>query len=218
MGKRGVACTVCAHERRHQIEIGLVHRVPSRVLAKRFELSHHSVLRHARNHLTPQLRAALLAAQKPTEIDLDALRVSESEGLLSQLVAQRARLQSHGELALDLGDVRGCVAVEGAITNNLALVGKLLGMLATHHNVTHTSILISSDYLRLRATLLAALRPFPDAARAVGAALHAIEAEAAQDITARAGKPPVLIEHAPSQHQCDAPAAPPPRPIPPPPC
>jgi hypothetical protein len=175
--------------------------VPHRVLGKRFELSHDSIGRHARAHLTPQIRAAILSAQKPSAIDLEALQASESEGLLAQLVAQRARLQSHGELALDLGDVRGCVAVESAVTANLTLVAKLLGQLVQHHSVTHASILISADYLRLRSTLIAALKPYPDAARAVGAALHRLESEAATDITSRSHGPrngsptaPMLIE------------------------
>jgi hypothetical protein len=43
--------------------------------------------------------AAILAAQKPSEVDLEALQASESAGLLAQLV-QRARLQQQGELAL----------------------------------------------------------------------------------------------------------------------
>lgn len=143
------------------------------------------------------MRAALLAAQKPSEIDLDALRASESEGLLSQLIAQRARLQGHVELAAQLGDVRGCVAAEGAITSNLQLVAKLLGQLVQHHDVRHTSLLISPDYLRLRQTLVEALRPYPEAARAVGAALHRLESEAADDITSGSRKPVALvIEHA----------------------
>jgi len=60
--------------------------------------------------------------------------------------------------------------------------------------------LISEDYLRVRAALVAALRPFPEAARAVGAALHRLEAGAATDITAAASKgrarpEPLTIEH-----------------------
>src|SRR6185312_16698955 len=101
----------------------------------------------------------LLSAQRPTAIDLEALRVSESEGLLHQLVAQRARLQQHAELAGQLGDVRGAISAEGAITGNLALVGKLLGQLSVTHHVKHTSLLISPDYLRLRQALVTALRP-----------------------------------------------------------
>ena len=73
-----------------------------------------------------------------------------------------------------------------------------------HHDVRHTSILISPDYLRLRSTLVDALRPFPDAMRAVGAALHRMESDAAKDITAaaaskgRARPEPVLLEHVPT--------------------
>jgi hypothetical protein len=213
MGKVGRLCTVCQSAHRHQVDIGLTHRVPARVLAARFTLSRDAIHRHAKSHLSPVQRASILAHKKPQAIDLDALRVSESEGLLSALVGQRARLQGHAEAAADQGDARAAVSAEGAITANLTLVAKLLGQLAVQHNVTHTSILISADYLALRAALVDALRPFPEAARAVGAALVRLEASAAETITAaaRARQPapePRLIEHEPT---------PPVRPLPPPP-
>jgi hypothetical protein len=77
-------------------------------------------------------------------------------------------------------------------------VAKLLGQLVQHHDVRHTSILVSPDYLRLRATLIDALRTFTEAARAVGAALHRLESEAAKDITAAAtkGRAPAVLEQA----------------------
>ena len=80
--------------------------------------------------------------------------------------------------------MKAAVAVERAITDNLNLVSKLLGMIVQRHDVRTTSILVSADYLKLRAVIVAALRPYPDAARAVGAALADIEAEAAQAICA----------------------------------
>jgi hypothetical protein len=218
VGKTGPKCTVCASEHRHRIEIGLVSGCSARFLADKFGLSKDSISRHQANHLTPAIRAGILAARKPSEIDLEALRADESAGLISQLVSQRARLHQHGDVAMSLGDVRACVSVESAITANLTLVGRLLGQLAVQHSVTHTSVLISQDWLRVRAALVAALRPFPEAARAVGAALHRLEAEAAKDITAaasrgRARPEPALIEHE------AAPPAPPPPPCPvPPPC
>lgn len=166
--------------------------MPVRALAARFDVSPDAVHRHGRNHLPPQLRAAILAAQKPTEIDLEQLQRNESEGLLSQLVAQRARLQQHAELALELGDARGAVSAETAITANLTLVGKLLGTLVQRHEVRHHAILLSADYIQLRQAIVQALQPFPEAARAVGAALHQLELEAAKDITG--AKRPVLLE------------------------
>jgi hypothetical protein len=114
------------------------------------------------------------------------------------LVTQRARLQTHSEMASELGDVRSAVACERAITTNLELVGKLLGQLVQRHEVRSTSLLISPDYLALRAALVTALQPFPEAARAVAAALHVLESKAASDITANAAKgKPLLIEAKP---------------------
>ena len=50
--------------------------------------------------------------------------------------------------------------------------------------------MVSDDYLRLRQTLIMALRPFPEARRAVAAELHRIEDEIAQGVlTAAAGRP-----------------------------
>ncbi len=142
------------------IEVALTHKVPARAIASRFGVSKDAVQRHGADHLSPVMRAAILAHQKPQPIDLEQLGV-ESEGLLAQLVTQRARLQTHSELAASMGDVRGAVAAENAITSNLSLVGKLLGQLVSRHDVRHTSILVSPDYLKLRAVLTAALPPVP---------------------------------------------------------
>jgi hypothetical protein len=196
---RGRACTICQHERRHQIELALVHRVSCRILAARFEVSRDALRRHRRNHLSPQHAAALLAAQKPTDIDLEALQASESEGLLAQLVAQRARLQTYAEQALELGDTKAAVAVERSVIANLELVAKLLGQLVQHHEVRSTSILISADYLALRQAIVTALLPYPEAARAVGAALHALESQAASTIKADAAAGKRLLLESPAE-------------------
>lgn len=197
-------CSICRHDKRHAIEVGLVYGTSHRVLAARYDCSPDAVQRHQK-HLSPQVKAAILTNRKPTEVDLEKLRVSEAEGLLSQLITQRARLQQHADFALSVGNTAGAVAAERTILSNLETTGKLLGSLAVHHQVTHTSVLVSADYLRLRQTLITTLRPFPDAARAVGAALAALEADAARDITARAtvstrAAPPAatprVIEHA----------------------
>ena len=115
-----------------------------RVLAQRFEVSPDALHRHRHKHLTPTMAAAILAAQQPSVVDLKALQRNEAEGLLSQLVVQRARLQQQSDLALELGNASGAIAAERAITSNLELVAKLLGTLMQRHEVTRTSILISA--------------------------------------------------------------------------
>jgi hypothetical protein len=132
-------------------------------------------------------------AQAPTSVDLEALERSESEGLLCQLVAQRARLQAHIELASQIGDARLAIMAESRITQNLELVAKLLGQLVNRHETTHTSILLSPDYIRLRQILVETLRPYPEIAAKVAAALHATEQDAAKTISE--SKRPLVIDH-----------------------
>src|SRR3954471_8884330 len=81
--------------------VGLAHGIAHNALARRFGLHADAIGRHAANHVSPAVEAAILTAQAPSSIDLDKLQASESEGLLNQLVHQRARLQQ----AIDFGDV-----------------------------------------------------------------------------------------------------------------
>jgi hypothetical protein len=194
-GKAGI-CSVCNHPKRREMEVGLVCLIPLSVLAARYDISRDSLHRHKRDHLTATQKAAILSAIKPSAVDLEELQRSESEGLLGQLLAQRATLQQYSAAAFEAGNLTAAIQAERAVTGTLELTSKLLGMLVQRHEVTHASILISGDYIALRSALLTALKPYPDAARAVGHALHELETRAASAIRERAadGKRP-LIEH-----------------------
>ena len=61
MGKPGNKCPVCSHRDLAAINLGLARGVSCPALAKRFELSKDALNRHARAHLTPQMRARLIA-------------------------------------------------------------------------------------------------------------------------------------------------------------
>jgi hypothetical protein len=139
---------------------------------QKFGFSPDAVERHSNRHLLPQQRAAILSAQNPSGIDLEALRVSESEGLLSHVLTQRARLNC------------AAVSVEAAVTSNLQLSARLLGQLTTVVDHRHSSLLLSPDYIKLRSTLVDVLRALPAAARDVAAALHRLERDAAETIAA----------------------------------
>ena len=170
-------------------------RVPVRVLSQRFGVTKDALHRHRKLHLSPQTRAALLTAMKPSDIDVEQLRRSESEGLLGSLIAQRARLAMLSEMCFEQGELHAATSVEARITQSLELTSRLLGMIIQHHEVRSTSVLLTADYLKLRGTIISALRPFPEAARAVGAALAALETEAAKDIIS--SKRPILLEASP---------------------
>jgi hypothetical protein len=194
-------CTICHHPTRHAVELALVHRTPLRVIADRYDVSKDALYRHRKLHLTAAMRAALLTASKPIDAtELARLQKSESENMLATLQAQRARLLITSDLSVSWGNIPTMIAAERAITSNLELTSKLLGMLVQRHEVEHVNLLVSPSYLELRHALVTALRPHPAAAADVARVLHELEAKAAVDIRARAvsgnGK---LIEHRPEE-------------------
>ena len=172
MGQR---CTICDHPQRALIEMGLARKVPGRALARKFGVSEAAISRHRKNHMPPQLMAALMAGAKPTEIDLEELRKSESEGLLQHMVAQRGRLYRLADEAREMGDVRGAVQAERAITDTLEFGAKLLGELVSHSSITTNTLIVSPEYAQLRSALVRALGPYPDARRAVAKVLRDVE-------------------------------------------
>jgi hypothetical protein len=132
-GKPGSACGICVHPQRHLIELAMMHRVPVRVLARRFpDVGHDCFFRHRRNHMPPQLKAALLAAVHPTEVDLEQLERSESEGLLGSLVSQRAASRSRHDIEMSQIGVRvsACQLHRGRTSvvkaRSIIVVGKTL--------------------------------------------------------------------------------------------
>jgi hypothetical protein len=182
MGKHGPQCHVCKHRERAAIDLALARGVSPGALARRYGVGSDSLYRHSRNHLAAQLRAKLIAGPD-LDIDLERLRETESQSLLMNLVALRRRLFHSFDVAEENGDSHMVSRIAAQLHRNMELVGKLLGDL----NVGHTSVtnvLIQPQYVELRVGLVNALRPFPEAARAVASVLHQIEGKAATDMAA----------------------------------
>ena len=96
--------------------------------------------------------------------------------------------------AMEIGDHAKVALLAGRILQTVELAGKYLGEFAQHQIRTTVSVLIQPEYLEMRAALVSALAPYPDARRAVTAALHAIEARST-DPNRLTG--PATIEHLP---------------------
>ncbi len=194
-GRQGPGgCAVCRHEKRHPIDLALTYGDSARSVAERFDLHYDAVVRHKNSHLSASQRAALLTAAKPSEIDVEALTKSESQGLLAHLIAMRSRLAAHARAAAEIGDIKGAVAAERVTLTDLELTARLVGQLIQRSEVTHVSLTLTPAYLRLRDALIRVLRPHPQIAAAVAAELHKIESDEGAEITARA-KPVAMIEH-----------------------
>jgi len=171
---KGRACTICEHPSRASLELGVANRVPVRTLSRRFGVSPDAVHRHKHRHMAPQLIAQLMVRGKVSEIDLEKLRITESEGLLHHLVAVRGRLYAALDQSEDLGDYLNTARVSATLLKNLELTAKLLGELHTGAQVTQ-NILVLPEYHGLRTAILQALKGHPEARNAVVAALHTFE-------------------------------------------
>jgi hypothetical protein len=171
--------SITRHPDRAQIERDLAIGLPLRRLARKYGLSKDALCRY-RKKLPPQLRAAMLAQSLRPEVDLEKLRTVESEGLLVNLAAQRAKLLLWQDAAASAEQYQVAASIAAQLHRNLELVGKYLGEFAQHHVSTSVSVLISPEYLELRAALLRALQPFPDARAAVVQEIRRLEAKAAR--------------------------------------
>jgi hypothetical protein len=151
-------CTVCDHPERPGINEALVTGAPYRSVAKRFGLSESAVYRHKTEHLP----AHLLKAREVEE-------VAQADDLLEQV----RYLQGHAldilECAEKAGDLRTALAAISQARGNLELLGKLAGELDERPVV---NVLVSPEWLELRAVIVGALEPYSEAR---GAVLRALE-------------------------------------------
>lgn len=155
-------CTICAHPQREAIEQALVAGGAMRPLAALYRVSPDAIERHAASHL-PQ---ALSKAQ-------DAAEVAHADDLLGQLKDLQGRTLGILTQAEEAKDLRTALQAVGQARSNLELLAKITGELQQEGTV---NLVVSPEWVQVRATLISALAPFPDAAVAVADSLAALEA------------------------------------------
>jgi len=151
-------CTVCDDPERHSIDEILVTGAPYRSVAKHFGLSESAVYRHKTDHLP----AHLLKAKEVEE-------AARADDLLEQVRHLQGRALDILERAEKTGDLRTALAAISQARGNLELMGKLAGELDERPVV---NLNVSPEWLELRAVIVGALEPHPDAR---GAVLRALE-------------------------------------------
>ncbi len=153
------ACTICTHAERHAIEKALVGGTPNRRIATQYGLSEASVRRHAEGHLP----VALVQAQDAREVAhaLDVLQQLRTINGAALTVLRDARTAGDGDLALKAID---------RILRQIEVQAKLLGDLDERPVV---NVLVTPEWLTLRARIVAALAAYPEARLAVAEALDA---------------------------------------------
>jgi len=155
-------CTVCGHDDRAAIDAALVTGSPLRDVARQHGLSKDALFRHRSDHIPVSLARAQQAAA-----------VAQADDLLAQLRALLAKALSLLAQAETGGDLRTALAGVREARATLELLAELEGELDRRQTV---SIVLAPEWLAVRAALLDALAPFPDARAAVSGRLVALEA------------------------------------------
>lgn len=154
-------CTVCVHEQRPAIDRALVRGQAVRSVAHSYGLSPSAVDRHFDAHLP----AELLRAQDVAELAAADTLLSEVRNLQTRTYRLLERAEENGHL---LAQARAIREARG----NLELLGKLMGQLDERPQV---NILVAPEWLTVRAALLTALGPYPEARAAVALRLRELE-------------------------------------------
>jgi hypothetical protein len=173
--KRGPKCSICEHDHRAEIEFALANRVPYRRVAVQFQVSADAAGRHSRNHMDAALKARLMTTGTDSPVDLEQLRITESEGLLQHLVALRGREYAMLDKCEKLGHVGDFSRIDARLHKNLELTAKLLGDLQTGTTINHNTLILSPEYHQLRTGLIQALKHYPEAREAVALVLQDLE-------------------------------------------
>jgi hypothetical protein len=151
-------CTVCEHRDREAIDRALVGDASNRSVASLYDVSEAAVRRHKANHLPAKLVMAEQAAE-----------VAEADNLLDQVRDLQSRTLAILEAAEETRQHRTALGAIREARSNLELLAKLLGELDSRPTV---NILVSAEWLELRAVIVGALEHYSEAR---GAVLRAIE-------------------------------------------
>jgi hypothetical protein len=155
-------CTICSHPKRAAIEAALVAGTPYRDIALQHRVGVLSVQRHASDHVKQQIAQAQEARDEAQALDV-VRQLKAINGASIAILAAARRTGKH-ETALRAID---------RIQRQLELQAKLLGDLDERPVV---NVMLSPEWLHVRAAMLAALAPHPEARLDVAAALFALEA------------------------------------------
>jgi hypothetical protein len=151
-------CTICAHPEYHAINVALVNRDPYRNITQHYGVSKYALTRHAKEHL-PELLARAKDAVEIAEADSLLDRV---EGLYKRTEAILEAAESNSEWALALAAIREC-------RGNLELLGRVTKEL---ESAPTFNLLLNPEWIELRALIVRAVEPFPDARESILSALE----------------------------------------------
>ena len=171
-------CTVCTHPERAAIDKALVDGQPYRSIAQHFAASPDAVLRHKESHLrdllaqVKQRHAAHEATLGAAVQEQEAAKVEQAIDIVKQLKAINAASVSILHEARQAGNAETALKAVDRVLKQIEFQARLLGELDERPQV---NVLLAPEWVSIRASLLAALGPFPEARAAAAQHLLSLE-------------------------------------------
>jgi len=162
-------CRVCAHLECARIELLLAGGAGQKAVGTKFGLSKDSVHRHWRDHVSEERRLVLIMGPVQRQA-LQARVAEENSSVIDHLKAIRAGLYQQYTAALDAGDRTSGSLLAGKLHENLRIVARITGELASSPLVTInnsqtniTALMDSPQFAQFQARLISILARHPDA-------------------------------------------------------
>ena len=151
-------CSVCYHEQTEAVSMDILSgHLTLREIAAKYGLSTTSIHRH-KQHIPAQL-ALSSEAEKVAKADSIMARIMEIDKRAEEIY-ERAKESSPALALKALKELRETVNLYAKITGEIAA-----------KTVTNNTLIISPEWVSMRAAMLKALEPYPDARRALVASL-----------------------------------------------
>jgi hypothetical protein len=170
-------CTICTHPQRAAIDKALVDGGPYRSIAKHFGASPQAVLRHKESHLrdllaqAKQRHAAHEAVLGTVVQEQEAAKVEQAIDIVKQLKAINAASVAILHEARQAGNAETALKAVDRVLRQIEFQARLLGEL----DAPQVNVLLAPEWVNIRATVLSALGPFPEARAAVAQRLLSVE-------------------------------------------
>jgi hypothetical protein len=142
-------CTVCSHDEAHVINVELVASGGNRRIASQYGLSEAAVRRHRQEHIPELLVKASEAVER-----------AAADDLLIELRAIRDNLIRLSDLAEANDDYRTAIGGNVARLKYAELLAKVSQIIDERPQV---NLYLSPEWLELRAVIVTALEPHPEA-------------------------------------------------------
>ncbi len=153
----GSVCSICRHEKTEAISLELLQKVPVRDIAAKYGVSTSALQRH-KGHI-PKVLAVAEQAQ----------HVAEASSVMQKIIELDRRADEIYKEAKEGEDLALALKALKELRETAALFAKVTGEL--QQQTVHQHLHITPEWLTLRAQILAALAPYPEARAAIVKAL-----------------------------------------------